>query len=194
MVWDVFQQPRHGPLALIRGLPWDTKLGPDDSAVEFCAFSSLRSTHACPPGAKGYFEVEILRLDDCPQYGFATASFECVRGASSNGVGDDEHSWAVDGARNRKWHNGNESYECTWKVGDVVGLACDLDAMQMLVSVNGSFEPPDGLIFDLSPDAVHQGLFPALSGSSGKVCCNLGEVPFKHAPPSADFKAFVHFQ
>ena len=41
-----------------------------------------------------------------------------MRGASNHGVGDDEHSCAVDGARQRKWHNGKEPYECTWKEGE----------------------------------------------------------------------------
>jgi hypothetical protein len=56
---------------------------------EFSAFSTLRSTHSCPLGSKGYYEVEILGLDSAPQYGFATAGFERVRGASIDGVGDE---------------------------------------------------------------------------------------------------------
>jgi hypothetical protein len=109
-------------------------------------------------------------------------------------VGDDEHSWSVDGARQLKWHNGKERYECTWKQGDVIGLACDLDAMRVHVSVNGSFAAPNGVVFGLAPEAVRDGLFAAITGSSGKLRCNLGEAAFKHAPPSADFTAFVHFQ
>ncbi len=187
-------EPSHAPLSLFRGLPWAVKLGPDSGVVEFMAFCSLRSTRSCPPGGKGYYEVEILGLDSLPQYGFATAGFERVCGASSDGVGDNEHSWAVDGARQLKWHNGEERYECTWKQGDVIGLACDLDAMRVHVSVNGSFAAPNGLVFELVPEAVRDGLFAAITGSSGKVCCNLDEAAFKHAPPSADFTAFVHFQ
>ena len=117
-----------------------------------------------------------------------------MRGASSDGVGDDEHSWSVDGARQLKWHNGKERYECTWKQGDVIGLACDLDAMRVLVSVNGSFAAPNGVVFDLAPEAVRDGLFAAITGKTCKGRCNLGEIAFKHAPPSADFTAFVHFQ
>ena len=187
--------PSLAPLALFRGVPWAAKLGPDTGVVEFSAFSTLRSAHRCPPGGKGYYEVEILVLDQCPQFGFATAAFERVGGYTSVGVGDDEHSWAVDGARQLKWHNGTTAYACTWKEGDVVGLACDLERGQVLVSVNGSFAPPNGLVFELPPDAAApDGLFAALTGSSGSVRCNLGAAPFQHAPPSADFAAFVHFQ
>ena len=117
-----------------------------------------------------------------------------LRGASNYGVGDNEHSWAVDGARQLKFHNGEEPYECTWKQGDVIGLTCDLDAMRVHVSVNGSFAAPNGVVFELAPEAVRDGLFAAITGYSGKVRCNLGEAAFKHALPSADFTAFVHFQ
>ena len=244
------QARRHVPLALFRGVPAATKLGPDTGVVEFSAFSTVRSAHRCPPGGKGYYEVEILVLDHRPQFGFATAAFERVRGATGDGVGDDEHSWAVDGARQLKWHSkkqeeeeeeeeeeglfkadavneeeeedasfeeedevenvvdkeendeeesedeeDHESYECTWKEGDVVGLACDLERGQVLVAVNGSFAPPNGLVFELPPDAAAPGgLFAALTGFSGSVRCNLGASPFQHAPPSTDFTAFVHFQ
>ena len=188
-------EPSHAPLSLFRGLPWAVKLGPHIGEFELSEFSTLRSTRSCPLGRKGYYEVEILGLDsEYPQYGFATAGFERVRGASSDGVGDDEHSWAVDGARQLKWHNGKERYECTWKQGDVIGLACDLDAMRVHVSVNGSFAAPNGVVFELAPEDVRDGLFAAITGSSGKLRCNLGEGAFKHAPPSADFTAFVHFQ
>ena len=106
---------------------------------------------------------------------------------------DDAHSWAVDGTRQRKWHNDGETYACTWQAGDVIGLACDLDAMRMHVSVNGSFAAPNGVVFELAPDAVRDGLFAAFSGHTGKVRYNFGEVPFQYAPPSADYQAFASF-
>ncbi len=113
---------------------------------------------------------------------------------SGDGVGDDAHFWAVDGARQLKWSNGEEPYTCTWQAGDVIGLACDLDAMQIHVSVNGSFAAPNGVVFELAPDAVGDGLFAALTGSRGKVCFNLGEADFRHAPPAADFQAYAAFE
>ena len=37
-----------------------------------------------------------------------------------------------------------KEYKCDkWKNGDVIGLACDLDKMQMHVSVNGSIASPN---------------------------------------------------
>ena len=130
--------------------------------------------------------------------GFAAPAFARVLEASDEGVGDDDdgHSWAVDGTRQLKLHNGEtEAYPCAWQAGDVIGLACDLSSdMQMHVSVNGSFAAPNGVVFELDPDAAGHGLFAAFSGAVGKVRYNLGEAPFKHAPPAADYRAFAAFE
>jgi len=41
--------------------PWFAKLEPDSGMVDFTGSGTLRSTHSCPPGGKGYYEVEIIR-------------------------------------------------------------------------------------------------------------------------------------
>ena len=74
-----------------------------------------------------------------------------------------------------------------------MGLACDLVNMRVLVSLNGSFDPPNGVVFELASDDVQDGLFAAFTGGSGRVRCNLGRAePFRHAPPGDDFRAFAH--
>jgi len=108
-------------------------------------------------------------MDMSPQYSFASAAFNRVPAVSDEGVGDDTESWAVDGARKYKCHAGTAEYECEWKVGDVVGLACDLEKMQMLISINGSFEAHNGCVFELTADTAQHGLFAAFTGTSGKV-------------------------
>ena len=90
-----------------------------------------------------------------------------------------------------KYHARNCICIKRWKEGDVLGLACDLDAMQIHLSVNGNFLPPTGCSFNLDRDAVSLGLFAALSSPTGTVRFNMGEVPFRHAPPSVDYEAFV---
>jgi hypothetical protein len=110
------------------------------------------------------------------------------------GLGDDAHSWAVDGTRQRQWHKGQKAWKCKWRIGDVIGLACDLDKMQMHVSLNGSFAAPHGVVFELAPDAAAEGLFAAFSGKTGKVRFNLNEADFRHAPPAADFQAYATFE
>jgi hypothetical protein len=146
-------------------------------------------------GRKGYYEIEILETDTfSPRYGFVSSAFTCVWGSSEDKVGDDEHSWAVDGENQKAWYQGkHESYRRDinkWKKGDRVGLACDLDGMQVLVSVNGSFESPNGLVFKLTPGAVQGGLFAAFTGSTGVLRYNLGQAPFTYAPPSSDYIGF----
>jgi len=184
---------RRPALALFRGEAGAVQVDVKERTVAFMgSFATVRSAPRCPLGGKGYYELEILKRDDvAPQYGLAGPCFARVLGASGEGLGDDAHSWAVDGTRQRKWHNGEKEWECKWQDGDVIGFACDLDKMQMHVSLNGSFAAPHRVVFELAPDAVGDGLFAAFSGISGKVRYNLGEVPFRHSPPAADFQAYV---
>ena len=105
-------------------------------------------------------------------------------------------SWAVDGQNKLTNHKGKTGeYKCDqWQNGDIIGLACDLDKMQMHVSLNGSFAAPHGVVFELAPDAAAEGLFAAFSGKTGKVRFNLNEADFRHAPPAADFQAYAAFE
>jgi hypothetical protein len=59
------------------------------------------------------------------------------------------------------------------------------------VSLNGDFSLPYGLVFHLEEGVG--GLFAAFSSGRGYVRCNLGEEPFKHAPPDESFKPMCSF-
>jgi len=86
-------------------------------------------------------------------------------------------------------------YEGSWRAGDVLGFAVDLVEFEIQVSVNGSFDAPNGVVFKLESHEVPHGVFAAFtSGPGTKLRYNLGQTPFKHAPPSSDFKAFVQFE
>jgi hypothetical protein len=65
------------------------------------------------------------------------------------------------------------------------------------VSVNGSFAPPNGLVFKLDPHVVQRGLFAAFSSFTGRrggeLRYNLGQEPFKYAAPSSDYVGFSQF-
>jgi len=194
---------RRPALSLFRGLPAQVHIKVAERTVAFNTHSNnslmtVRSANRCPRGRKGYFELEILEIEEISRqrYGFATAAFEHVFGPSDKGLGDDNQSWIVNGMAQIAKHSADDKkYKCDkWKVGDVIGLACDLNTMQMYVSVNGTFAAPNGVVFELDPDAVHDGLFAAFTGKSGKVRYNLGEAPFKHAPPAADYQAFAAFE
>ena len=90
-----------------------------------------------------------------------------------------------------------------WAVGDVIGLACEVpldhDDIQgkIHVSLNGSFAPPNGLVFNLASGL--KGLYPAFTAQVGPgtacVRCNLGtgDIPFRYSPPGAEFKPMASF-
>jgi len=193
-------------ISLFRG-DWEmVQLNLAERAVVFLGlFSTFRSKQRCAMGSKIYFEVQIFEPNELIFVGFASTSFERKLGKSMEGVGGKNErnaSWSVNGTRQQKhhymnatqgrWFNGTKySYEYTWKQGDVVGLACDLQTMKILISVNGSFAPPNGLVFDLDPNDVRDGLFAALTGAMGTLGYNLGEVPFKYDPPSVGYRTFV---
>jgi len=112
---------------------------------------------------------------------------------SGTKVGDNALSWAVEGKHKCIQHKKERGkYACQWKQGDVVGLACDLESMQLHVSV-GCFAAHNGVVFALDPDTVRD-LFAALTGRQGKLRYNLGAVSFTHAAPSADYIGFVEFE
>eukprot|EP01052_Picozoa_sp_SAG31_P071026 SAG31_NODE_29919_length_388_cov_0.719723_1_plen_55_part_01 len=46
-------------------------------------------------------------ISDAPAVGFATEGFSA---SANTGVGDDDFSWAYDGDRELKWHNGATSF------------------------------------------------------------------------------------
>jgi len=168
----------HAPVSLFQGLPYQVKVCQDDGVVAFRSFCSVRSNLCCLPGARGYYELTILVTDAEPEFGFASTAFKRVPGAMGKGMGDDNMSWAFDGARKCAWHCGkNVPYTCVWKVGDVLGLACDLAEIHMHVSVDSCFTAPNGLVLHLNADSVQQGFFAAFSGSSGKCSAILAPRP-----------------
>jgi hypothetical protein len=168
--------------------------------VAFRAFSTVLAKDAvCPWGGLGYYEVEVLCAGIATQFGFCSPEWPGMEGESGDGVGDDGPSWAVDGHRILKWHNGPQGpFGGEWRAGDVVGLACDLRGgvgrrCRMLVSLNGDFSPPYGAAFELPAAELQGGLCPALTAKIGLFRCNLGGGgrPFRYASPSPEYRAMA---
>ena len=184
-----------GSLVVHRGFPSDLRMDHAERAIDFVGggFTTVRSQIMCPAGSRGYFELEVISMSASPQFGFASSGFPAIRGKSGDGVGDDSSSWAVDGAKKLKWHGGRNKWDCGWRDGDVIGLACDLVEGKLHVSLNGDFSAPNGCVFEIDVEEC-SGLFAAFSASSGKVRYNLGEAAFKHgAPAGCDYTAFRDF-
>ena len=132
-----------------------------------------------------YYEITVVAAGTCPQYGWADAAFAPGR---SDGVGDDEHSWGVDGVRLQKWHGGEADYGRTWSCGDVVGCAASRTAdgaVDFSFSLNGSWDAPMGAAFAGARPTGD--LRPALTlGEGAVVTLHFGHEPFRFAlPPGA---------
>jgi hypothetical protein len=132
----------------------------DGSFVEGVSrFPSVVAPAVSLTSGKWWYEATVIRLGECPQIGWADDAFT-VR--ADHGVGDDAHSWAVDGVRVKVWHGGEGAvYGSAWRAGDVVGFAVDLDAGTISFSLNGIWEPPMGEAF--AGIAVQGGLRPAFT-------------------------------
>jgi ankyrin repeat protein len=184
-----------GPiLRRFQGSPDQVLIRSGKLLVHFGNFSTASAGLFCPQGEKGYYELQVSNLnsdESVVQFGFCSEEFSPSLGSTSNGVGDDSCSWAVDGVRRVKWFKGSQSFGSKWNAGDVIGLACDLKERRMLIAVNGNWGQPNGQAFTF-PEELN-GLYPAFSGARVDVRYNFGQEPFRFSPPQ-DFKPFVAFE
>ncbi len=163
-----------------------------DYSLQFRGFNTFAAdVRLC--GSCFYWEVEVVDIVGVVQFGVCAEGFEVLEDAADEGVGDDAWSWAADGVRLLKWHEGDQgAYGSAWALGDIVGFALDMriaGAAVMSVSVNGSFATPNGPAFT-AIDAPY--LSPALTASGGCYRLNLGDRPFVHSPPGDAEYMSVH--
>eukprot|EP01084_Bolivina_argentea_P028110 52273_1 len=105
-------------------------------------FPSVRGNFNLTSG-KWYYEA-LLHTAGCMQIGFASSGFECnaQQQSGATGIGDDEHSWAYDGYRQKRWNAivnllDSQSYGAKWKSGDVVGCSIDIGWGTITFYLNG---------------------------------------------------------
>ncbi len=161
-----------------------------EHVLQFDAFKTfVADVKLAGAGGSFYFEVEVKKIKKCMQFGFCSAGFEILK--QNQGVGDVPFSWAVDGDRQLKWRaDGSRAFGSKWANGDVIGFALDTrndEAAIFSVSVNGSFERPNGVVFS---DLRAPYFSPAFTGY-GLYSFNFGHRPFAHAPPDSDYTS-VH--
>ena len=102
-----------------------------------CAVSSLLNppTASCADGrayGRAYYEITIVELKGCVQAGWASTRMRGSDLKSNDGVGDCPFSWAADGDRQLKWHLAHTGlWGGKWTEGDVIGIACDLNAREL---------------------------------------------------------------
>jgi len=153
-------------------------------------FPTVAPRGVCIKQGAWYYEVALVKTTDgVAQIGWCDASFS-GDDKSATGTGDDEHSWAFDGYRTKKWNGGPITWGRKWVDGDVVGCAIDLDERTVHFSLNGSWKRPMGLAF--SDIAVDEGVFPAVTGErSFKCSLNFGQAPFRHSPPAPHYRPLI---
>lgn len=155
--------------------------GSGSAIIAFSQFSTVISSTPIAPGAQVYFEVHVLSSGESPQFGLASEKFSACSDYTGDGVGDDAHSWGIDGVRKQLWHNGSSPVNVAWTEGDVIGFAVDTGVFKCDVSVNGKavvsidISGAKGGMFGKT-----HSLFPAFTGSNCCIKVNLGEDPFCH--------------
>jgi len=152
-------------------------------------------------GQKAYYEITVTKMNNVCQIGWGTSLMPQGNTRLSEGVGDDPFSWGVDGVRQLKWAVPNTGkFGSEWSVGDVVGLACNLDCDDetsgLSVSLNGSFSSPEGTYVQKEDFVLGEGvtgIFPALTAGEGFELTYNFTGPFKHSPPDASYKAVIEY-
>jgi len=168
-----------------------------DYMLQFAVFNTFVADVRLHGGCF-YFELQVVEIYGPQQFGFCTEGFQPREIPKGEGPGDDAWSWAVDGVRQKKWHDATAlqgsgaAHGSKWAVGDVIGFALDMrapDAAIFSVSVNGSFDAPNGPAFT---DIHAPYLSPAFTGA-GQYRVNFGDRPFVHAPPDAEYVSVHQF-
>jgi len=170
------------------GMGGDAVLLPDGQTVScvlsYKGFPSVAAKNLLLTSGKWYYEAVVL-TSGLMQIGWCDALFA---GDSNNGegVGDDVHSYAYDGFRQKTWHNQKTSnFGTRWNAGDVVGCAVDIDRGSMQFALNGDWGSREAF-----NTTFPHGVMPAASFAKGeKLCFNFGASGFVHAPPGTEYAA-----
>ncbi|EKU21791.1 e3 ubiquitin-protein ligase-like protein, partial [Nannochloropsis gaditana CCMP526] len=125
----------------------------------------------------------------CMQIGWCDAAFSGDAQAG-DGVGDGPHSWAYDGWREYRWHDGHSDWGARWQPGDVVGCFLDLDEGVMGFTLNGRREEI-GMGAAFTDLRYAGGLYPCASfNRREKLQFNFGAARLNFGPPPG-FKPLV---
>jgi len=152
------------------------------------SFESVRCTFQVDQGV-WYYEALIV-TPGIMQIGWATKHSKFLN-YEGYGIGDDEYSLAYDGCRNLIWYEAQctplVSSQQQWKSGDILGCLLNIEAQQVIFSLNGVALPPDHRLFN----SAKKGFFAGASFMSFQQCeFNFGSQPFRFPPKGVSISAF----
>ena len=144
-----------------------------------------------------YFELKILSIEDNPTSQFRFALINSVDNTDEHtgqGVGDNDKSWGLDGVRVMKWHN-EESYDwdCNWEVGDVIGLAANMETGMIATSKGGNWELEGSCGVAFEHDSIKAGVYPCITGSDCEVRYSFKE-DVRYGPPATSVWDAAHIE
>uniref|UniRef100_A0A182WU01 RING finger and SPRY domain-containing protein 1 n=1 Tax=Anopheles quadriannulatus TaxID=34691 RepID=A0A182WU01_ANOQN len=152
------------------------------------SFESVRCTYQVNAGC-WYYEVLIM-TPGVMQIGWATKDSNFLS-HEGYGIGDDAYSIAFDGCRKLIWHKAKPMQHNlnVWSGGSVLGCLLDLDAREVIFSLDGVEGEVLKQLFE-SSDTI-DGFFAAASFMSFQQCrFNFGSTPFVYPPKNRPFKSF----
>uniref|UniRef100_A0A182JPP5 RING finger and SPRY domain-containing protein 1 n=1 Tax=Anopheles christyi TaxID=43041 RepID=A0A182JPP5_9DIPT len=152
------------------------------------SFESVRCTYQVNAGC-WYYEVLIM-TPGVMQIGWATKDSNFLS-HEGYGIGDDAYSIAFDGCRKLIWHKAKPMQHNlnVWSGGSVLGCLLDLDAREVIFSLDGVEGEVLKQLFESS--GTIDGFFAAASFMSFQQCrFNFGSTPFVYPPKNRSFKSF----
>uniref|UniRef100_A0A182NUG3 RING finger and SPRY domain-containing protein 1 n=1 Tax=Anopheles dirus TaxID=7168 RepID=A0A182NUG3_9DIPT len=153
------------------------------------SFESVRCTYQVTAGC-WYYEVLIM-TPGVMQIGWATKDSNFLS-HEGYGIGDDAYSIAFDGCRKLIWHKAKPMQHNldVWSGGSVLGCLLDLDAREVIFSLDGVDGEVLTQLFE-SEGAATDGFFAAASFMSFQQCrFNFGSTAFVYPPKNRQFKSF----
>lgn len=164
------------------------KISPDglEARCDAYSFESVRCTYQVNTGC-WYYEVLII-TPGVMQIGWATKDSNFLS-HEGYGIGDDAYSISFDGCRKLIWHNARSMPHDLhiWKGGSVLGCLLDLDAREVIFSLDGV----EGGVLNQVFGSAKDGFFAAASFMSFQQCrFNFGAAPFVFPPKDRQFRSF----
>lgn len=181
-----------------RGSPLTRRDGNGAFSADFqsMGFDTIGVPEACVARGRMFYEVEVDAVGSLVQIGWAVIGFDSDDDTTSDaGVGDDNYSWGICGARRKKFSGAAPSRSMSkgtdwgeqWKSGSVVGVAVDAETGDISFGVDGNWDAPMGLAFSAGA-AGAAGFYPAMSAMHPtRVVLNFGGRAWRYGPPDMSF-------